>query len=75
MLSLCGSPVICTNGVKAILNIIREHKEFFPAWHSPPVAYLYTPEVFENKKTPPAIGFKRMSLLVFCIKYIKRICI
>jgi hypothetical protein len=50
MLNLCGSPVICINGVKAVLTIIREHKEFFPASHSSPVTYLYTPEVFENKK-------------------------
>lgn len=60
MLNICGSPVICINGVKAILNIIREHKKFFPAWQSSPVTYLYTPEVFENKKTPPLIGFKRI---------------
>ena len=50
MLNLCGSPVICINGVKAILNIIREHKEAFPSWHSSPVAELYKPKVFENNK-------------------------
>ena len=32
-------------------------------WRSSAVAELYTPEVFENKKTPPLIGFKR----IFCI--------
>ena len=33
-----------------LVNIIREHEELFPAWHSSPVAALYTPKVFENKK-------------------------
>ena len=33
-----------------LVNIIREHEEIFPAWHSSPVAALYTPKVFENKK-------------------------
>jgi hypothetical protein len=69
MLILCGSPVICINGVKAILNIIREHKEFFPDWQSSPVTYLYTPEVFENKKTPPLIGYKRIFIYI-CRKFL-----
>ena len=33
-----------------LVNIIREHEELFPAWHSSPVAALYNPKVFENKK-------------------------
>ena len=33
-----------------LVNIIREHEEVFRAWHSSPVAALYTPKVFENKK-------------------------
>ena len=33
-----------------VVNIIREHPDEFPAWHSSPVAELYTPPVFENKK-------------------------
>ena len=33
-----------------LVNIIREHEEVFPAWHSSSVAALYTPKVFENKK-------------------------
>ena len=33
-----------------LVNIIREHEEAFPAWHSSTVAELYTPKVFENKK-------------------------
>lgn len=33
-----------------LVNIIREHEELFPAWHSSPVAQLYTPAVFKNKK-------------------------
>ena len=37
-----------------LVNIIREHEEIFPAWHSSPVAALYTPKVFENKKNSSA---------------------
>ena len=33
-----------------VVNIIREHPDECPAWHSSPVAELYTPPVFENKK-------------------------
>jgi hypothetical protein len=33
-----------------VVNIIREHPDEFPDWHSSPVAELYTPPVFENKK-------------------------
>ena len=33
-----------------VVNIIREHPDEFPAWHSSTVAELYTPPVFENKK-------------------------
>ena len=33
-----------------VVNIIREHPDEFPAWHSSPVAELYTPPVFEHKK-------------------------
>jgi len=51
------------------VNIIREYPAEFPAWHSSPVAYLYTPEVFENKKTHPLIGFKRIFLYI-CRKFL-----
>lgn len=37
-----------------LVNIIRENEEVFPAWHSSPVAALYTPKVFENKKNSSA---------------------
>ena len=37
-----------------LVNIIREHEDIFPAWHSSPVAALYTPKVFENKKNSSA---------------------
>ena len=40
-----------------LVNIIREHEEVFPAWHSSPVAALYTPKVFENKKKTSAYWF------------------
>ena len=42
-----------------VVNIIREHPDEFPAWHSSTVAELYTPPVFENKKSPAAIGFRK----------------
>lgn len=40
-----------------LVNIIREHEEVFPAWHSSPVAALYTPKVFENKKRSSGYWF------------------
>lgn len=33
-----------------LVNIIREHEETFPAWHSSDTAKLYSPAVFVNKK-------------------------
>ena len=33
-----------------LVNIIREHEEIFPAWHSSATAQLYSPAVFRNKK-------------------------
>lgn len=43
-----------------VVNIIREHPDDFPAWHSSPVAELYTPPVFKNqKKNLPPIGYRR----------------
>ena len=42
-----------------VVNIIREHPDEFPAWHSSAVAELYTPPVFENKKSHPSIGFRK----------------
>ena len=40
-----------------LVNIIREHEEVFPAWHSSPVADLYKPKIFENKKKSSAYWF------------------
>jgi len=40
-----------------LVNIIREHEEIFPAWHSSNVAELYKPKVFENKKKSSAFWF------------------
>ena len=37
-----------------LVNIIREHPDVFHDWHSSPVAALYTPKVFENKKKSSA---------------------
>ena len=37
-----------------LVTIIRTHPAEFPAWHSSPVAALYTPKVFENKKNSSA---------------------
>ena len=49
-----------------LVNIIREHEEVFPAWHSSTVAELYKPKIFENKKSPQLFGFKNY-YLYFCI--------
>jgi hypothetical protein len=40
-----------------LVNVIREHEDVFPAWHSSPVADLYTPKIFENKKKSSAYWF------------------
>jgi hypothetical protein len=40
-----------------LVNIIREHEEVFPAWHSSTVAELYKPKIFENKKKSSAYWF------------------
>ena len=40
-----------------LVTIIREHEDLFPAWHSSPVAELYTPKIFENKKKSSAYWF------------------
>ena len=33
-----------------VVNIIRQHPDEFPEWHSSPTAELYSPAIFENKK-------------------------
>ncbi|WP_027455661.1 DUF6712 family protein [Xylanibacter brevis] len=40
-----------------LVTIIREHKDVFPAWHSSPVAELFTPKIFENTKKSSAYWF------------------
>ena len=40
-----------------LVNIIREHPTEFPCWHSSPVAELYSPAVFKNKKNSSAYWF------------------
>ena len=40
-----------------LVNIIREHEEVFPAWHSSTVAELFKPKIFENKKNSSAYWF------------------
>ncbi|WP_028913062.1 DUF6712 family protein [Prevotella sp. MA2016] len=40
-----------------LVTIIREHKDVFPAWHSSPVAELYTPKTFQNNKKSSAYWF------------------
>ena len=37
-----------------LVNIIREHPSEFPAWHTSPVADLYTPKTFQNTKKSSA---------------------
>lgn len=40
-----------------LVTIIRDHKEVFPAWHAAKVATLYTPKLFENKKSSSGFWF------------------
>ena len=40
-----------------LVTIIRERPDDFPAWHTSPVAELYCPAVFKNKKTSSAYWF------------------
>ena len=40
-----------------LITIIRDNPDQFPAWHTSPVAALYTPKVFENKKSSSAYWF------------------
>ena len=40
-----------------LVTIIRERPDDFPAWHTSPVADLYTPKIFQNKKKSSAYWF------------------
>lgn len=40
-----------------LVNIIRQHPDEFPAWHTSDVAQLYTPKIFQNKKNSSAYWF------------------
>ena len=40
-----------------LVNLIRQHPDEFPAWHSSDVAALYTPKIFLNKKKSSAYWF------------------
>ena len=40
-----------------LVTIIREHPAEFPVWHTSPVAALYTPNLFLNKKTSGGFWF------------------
>ncbi len=40
-----------------LVNIIRQHPDEFPAWHSSDVAQLYNPKIFQNKKKSSAYWF------------------
>lgn len=40
-----------------IVNIIRQHEDVFPEWHSSKVAALFEPEVFKNKKESTGYWF------------------
>lgn len=40
-----------------LVTIIRERPDDFPAWHTSPVADLYTPKIFQNKKNSSAYWF------------------
>ena len=40
-----------------LVNTIRQHPEEFPEWHSSPVAELYRPAIYENKKSDKGYWF------------------
>ena len=40
-----------------IVNTIRQHPEEFPEWHSSPVAELYRPAIYENRKQDKGYWF------------------
>ena len=40
-----------------LVTIIRERPDDFPAWHTSPVADLFTPKIFQNKKKSSAYWF------------------
>ncbi len=40
-----------------LVNIIREHEEIFPVWHTSSVAPLYTPPLFKNVKDAGGFWF------------------
>ena len=40
-----------------LVTIIRERPDDFPAWHTSPVADLFTPKIFQNKKNSSAYWF------------------
>lgn len=40
-----------------LVNTIRQHQEEFPEWHSSPVAELYRPTIYENKKSDKGYWF------------------
>ncbi|MBQ7421998.1 MAG: hypothetical protein IJV27_07650 [Prevotella sp.] len=40
-----------------LVNIIRQHEDIFPEWHESSVAQLYTPTIFNNRKTAGGYWF------------------
>lgn len=40
-----------------LVNTIREHEDVFPEWHASETAKLYTPTVFQNKKSSGGYWF------------------
>ena len=41
----------------SIVNCIRSHPTEFPQWHASPIADLYKPAIFENKKNDKGYWF------------------
>ncbi len=49
-LMLVSDMQVHTQAFFDLVNIIREHADVFPEWHSSKVAELYIPKIFVNKK-------------------------
>lgn len=54
------APSVCfpPTALVSIVNCIRTHPTEFPQWHASPIADLYKPDIYENKKRMLVIGSK-----------------
>ena len=51
------SACIPPTALVSIVNCIRTHPTEFPQWHASPIAALYHPDIYENKKTDKGYWF------------------